>query len=335
MYGMFDSAVIKLTAWYICVLMLVSLLFSLPLFILTSDRLERSAMRQTQILRDNPRVQDGMMQLEGLDALRENQLNLDRQQLLNNIILENLLVLVLGAIASYLFARRTLRPIEEAHTAQGKFTANASHQLRTPLATMQAEIDVALRDKKLSASQAREVLQSNLEEIARLRALSDQLLKLTHGDESGAHKSFDVVTVLKRFATKNKKQYNLIFTSSLKPKALVVGEAVLFEEALKVLCENATQYSGGKEVDMKVVSGRGCIRASVIDKGPGMSPAEQARIFDRFYRGKDSSSINPSGHGLGLALAREIVERYDGSISVKSKLGAGSTFTISLPLAIS
>lgn len=334
MNRMFESAVIKLTLWYIGVLMLVSLAFSLPVFIITSDRLERSAVMQMEILRDSPRLRGGFGSTEVLESRREAQLELDRQQLLNNIILENILILVAGTIASYLFARRTLRPIEESHAAQSRFTANASHQLRTPLATMQAEIDVALRDKKLSAAAAREVLESNLEEIARLRKLSDQLLTLTHssGDDVGG--GFDTSKMLGDFVAKYKKDYKLQYQPQKgAEKVCAKGDAVLVGEALRVLCDNARQYSRGKPVKISLVRGRSSVRIYVEDRGPGMTPGEQEHIFDRFYRGKDATRSNPSGHGLGLALAREIIERFDGSISVKSSVGKGSCFAITLPRA--
>ncbi len=332
MNKMFESAVLKLTAWYVGVLMLVSLAFSLPVFIITSDRLGRSASQQMQILRENQLGRGGVLYLDELNVQRETQLELDRQQLLNNIIIENLLILVIGSIASYLFARRTLRPIEEVHNAQSKFTANASHQLRTPLATMQAEIDVALRDKKLSTAAAREVLHSNLEEIGRLRVLSDQLLKLTRTGDADNEKTFDLTTVVKRFVTTNKKRYNLVLAGDTKRKACVVGDPVLIEEVLKILCENAHQYSEGKQVVVGYIVGRSSVKVSITDLGPGMSQAEQARVFDRFYRGKDSARTNPSGHGLGLALAQDIVSRHDGSLALKSKPGKGTTFTVCLSL---
>lgn len=329
---MFESAVLKLTMWYVGVLMLVSLAFSLPVFIITSDRLEQSAARQMQILRENQSVWSTMMRVGELDSRRQAQLDLDRQQLLGNIIFENLLILVLGTAASYLFARWTLRPIEEAHAAQSTFTANASHQLRTPLATMQAEIDVALRDKKLSATQAREVLNSNLEEIGRLRALSDQLLGLTRDAEGVMDGVFDLAKLIRSFAEGNAKRYNLNLTIEPKVKTIVQGDVVLMGEVLKILCENAKQYSGGKPVDLSCVVSRGMVRVVVSDQGPGMTAEEQKHAFDRFYRGKNATKANPSGHGLGLALARDIVTRHGGSLSLKSKPGYGATFTVCLPL---
>ncbi len=329
---MFESAVLKLTVWYVAVLMLVSLAFSLPIFIISSDRLANSALRQAEILRRNSMyMRDSLV--ETLNARREEQLELDRQQLLNNILLENLAILLLGSVASYLFARWTLKPIEEAHAAQTTFTANASHQLRTPLATMQAEIDVALRDKTLNAKDAREVLKSNLEEIGRLRALSDQLLGLTRSEEGELSGVFDASKLVVVFVSKYAKQYQLTLKQTDLPKAVVNGDEVLISEVLKVLCENAAIYSQGKVVVLNYALSRGAVRISVTDKGPGLGPEEQRHVFDRFYRARAATKLNPAGHGLGLALAREIVDRHGGNLSMKSKVGYGSTFTVVLPCA--
>lgn len=335
MNKMFESAVLKLTIWYVGVLMLVSLAFSLPVFIITSDRLERSATRQMQILRENQSGWSTMMRVGELDTRRQAQLELDRQQLLSNIVFENILILVIGTIASYLFARWTLRPIEEAHAKQSTFTANASHQLRTPLATMQAEIDVALRDKKLSTKQAREVLNSNLEEIGRLRVLSDQLLGLTRGSEAVMDGVFDVAELVGAFANKNAKRYNLSFNVEPNAKAIVQGDELLIGEVLKILCENAKQYGVGKPVTLSCSASRGMVRVAISDQGPGMTAEEQKHAFDRFYRGKNAAKTNPAGHGLGLALARDIVSRHGGSLSLKSKPEHGATFTICLSLSTS
>ncbi len=332
MNRMFESAVTKLTVWYVGVLMLVSLAFSFPVFLITTDRLEQSATRQMQILRENQFSRGNNLYIDDLNARREAQLELDRQQLLNNILIENVLILLIGTVASYVFARWTLRPIEQSHAAQSTFTANASHQLRTPLATMQAEIDVALRNKNLSTRAAREVLHSNLEEIGRLRALSNQLLKLTQAGETSTQTTFELMATLKRFLTDNKRRYNLSLEAALTGKAVVVGDSVLIEEVLKILCENAATYSQGKEVVLSAKIGRTSVRVRVTDQGPGIALAEQSKVFDRFYRGKDSAQRNPTGHGLGLALAQDIVTRYDGKLELKSKPGKGTTVDLTLPL---
>lgn len=334
MQRMFDSAVIKLTIWYVGVLMLVSLTFSLPVFIITSDRLEQSAIRQMEMLREEADFLRGNGVPVGLlESRRAAQVELDRRQLLNNIILENLIILVIGTMASYWFARRTLRPIERSHEAQAKFTANASHQLRTPLATMQAEIDVALRDKQLTSKEARAVLQSNLEEIGRLRKLSDQLLMLTREDDTVETGDFDVVAALDDFFAGNKRQYRLSYKKTAIKNLQVAGESVLFGEVLRILCENASRYSGGKPVTLSLVKGRGAARVCVTDQGPGLRQEERERVFDRFYRGKDASRMHAGGHGLGLSLAQDIMQRYGGSIQVKSAPQKGSTFILVLPLS--
>src|SRR5690606_27239432 len=91
----------------------------------------------------------------------------------------NCIVLAAGGVGAYFLARRTLRPIEEAHEAQSRFTSDASHELRTPLAAMKAELEVTLLSKELDEAETREVLESSLEEVEKLTRLSDLLLKLS------------------------------------------------------------------------------------------------------------------------------------------------------------
>jgi two-component system OmpR family sensor kinase len=126
----------------------------------------------------------------------------------------NILVLFSAERASYVLARRTLEPIEQSLDAQKRFTSDASHELRTPLTAMQAEIEVALRDSKLSKQEAVELLQSNLEEVEKLRRLSDGLLNLAQHQKPAHFPAISlkpaVEEALKRVekSAKSQKNYN-------------------------------------------------------------------------------------------------------------------------------
>ena len=331
---MFRSAVLKLTVWYVGALFLVCLVFSFPLYNIASMRLRRGAERQTEVVRKLPErfIPNSIVPM--LERQRERQLDDDRHDLINNIVLINLVIISAGAIASYLFARRTLRPIEQAHAAQVKFTANASHELRTPLAVMQTEIDVALRDKKMSIADAREILASNLEEVERLRTLSDRLLSLTRSSDELKRKSIKFDAVVQAELKQLTKRYKQPITSDIAKDVMVSGDAALLRQVLNIIVDNAFAYSG---VDVSAVNvvlkqSEDEVLLTISDKGVGIQPRDLDRIFERFYRGAESESAKPEGHGLGLSLARDIIERHDGTITVLSKPGKGSSFTISLPL---
>lgn len=330
---MFRSAVLKLTAWYVGALCLVCLVFSLPLYNVASTRLRRGAERQTEVVRQLPEKFIPNSIVPMLERQRERQLDDDRHELLNNFILTNLMIIGAGAIASYLFARRTLRPLEQAHAAQAKFTANASHELRTPLAVMQTEIDVALRNKNMSIADAREILASNLEEVERLRTLSDRLLSLTRSTGELKRKSIKLDAVIQSELKRLTKRHKQPIKSEIAKDVVVSGDATLLRQVLNILVDNAFAYSGVEVPGVSVVLKQKDdeVTLTVTDKGVGIQPRDLDRIFERFYRGAESESAKPEGHGLGLSLARDIIERHDGTITARSKPGKGSSFIISLP----
>lgn len=329
---MFKSAVIKLTAWYVGALVFICLLFSLPLYSIASNRLRRGAEMQTDIVRRLPDQVRPVQFLSQLEGQREKQLQQDRRQLIMSFLITNGVVIVLGGFTGYLFARRTLQPIQEAHEAQAKFTANASHELRTPLAVMQTEIEVALRNEKLSSTDAKDILASNLEEVERLRQLSDQLLGLTRVDEQLKLRDTNVSKLITDEVVKLSKRYSRNIAVDVSKGRRARIDPVLFRQVIGILVDNAVTY-GGEEPGVAVVLGGGKaeLLLTVSDTGPGISLADQSKIFDRFYRGGKATTIKPNGHGLGLALAKDIITRHGGTIAVTSSAKKGTVFAVIIP----
>jgi signal transduction histidine kinase len=171
---MFHSAALRLTTWYLFIIMLISISFSTAIYHLSYGEVTSEAQRQSSFLRSQLTPYD----FRDFNSSRQTQLDTEKSRLINRLAFFNLLVLLLGGLASYQLARRTLRPIEDSLEAQKRFTADASHELRTPLAAMQSEIEVALRDSGLTKKEATEILQSNLEEVGKLKDLSEGLLRL-------------------------------------------------------------------------------------------------------------------------------------------------------------
>lgn len=334
MFGMFKSAVFKLTAWYMGALLIVCFVFSIPIYTVASDRLRRGAQRQTEFVRQIPSPFDDDVYVPRLIQLRDKQLENDQHQLLLSLILINVGIVGIGAYASYLFARRTLKPLERVHAAQVRFTADASHELRTPLAVMQTEIEVALRNKKLPAKEARDVLESNLEEVARLRELSDQLLGLTR---AGAEPLKRVSVNAGKFVTDQMHTFSRRFKKPITvdaPKSLSLSiDKVLISQALGIIVENAVVYSGqdDPQIAVKVTKGNDNVSIAVTNQGAVIPSSDQQRLFERFYRGARATAVNPKGHGLGLSLVKDIVLRHGGGVHVSSSKKAGTVFTIILP----
>jgi len=266
----------------------------------------------------------------------ETRVNEGRGDLLAKLIFLNLLTLVGGAFLSHYLARRTLNPIERALEAQSRFASDASHELRTPLAAIQTENEVALRSKNLTLPRAKELLSSNLEEVMRLRDLSDGLLRLARGDQLHVQPLWldDIVTEAVNRVLKTA-QLKRVSIEETVPHVQVMGDKDALVQVVVALLDNAIKYSDKKsEVTITSEKGATAHKLAVRDHGTGI-PAEQLpHIFDRFYRVDASrTKQTTSGYGLGLAIARHIIEQHKGSIHVKSAPGKGSTFTLTVPVA--
>jgi signal transduction histidine kinase len=332
--NIFRSAALKLTAWYLGLIMLVSITCSVALYNVSSNELENNIRRRLP-LSVNELLSPS--DLRHLSDYRVTQLNTDLSHLKENLVSFNILVFLLGGAAAYALARRTLEPLENSLEAQKRFTSDASHELRTPLTAMQAEIEVALRDPNLTKGQATELLQSNLEEVAKLKALSEGLLHLAQTSRPTKLEPTDLkpatAAALERL-DKIAKTKKITIQNHAKNITLKADPHNL-TELIIILLDNAIKYStAGNKVTLSATKSNKIGRISIKDEGVGIKASDLPHIFDRFYRAESSrSKIHTDGYGLGLAIAKKLADSMDGSISVKSAPGHGSTFTISLPLA--
>jgi two-component system sensor histidine kinase CiaH len=331
---MFQSAAIKLTTWYIAIIMALSIGCSLALYNVSSNDLENNIRRRLPLSVNELLTPKDVRSLANL---RSKQLGDDLDHLKSNLVYFNILVLIFGGAASYALARRTLEPIEQSLDAQKRFTSDASHELRTPLTAMQAEIEVALRDSKLTKAQAMELLQSNLEEVGKLRRLSDGLLNLAQHKKPADIVPTDLKPVIAETLSRVEKlaAAKKITLDNQTKDLILKADHYSLTELLVILLDNAIKYSpSGKRIEItSSVSGKSG-RISIKDQGVGIKATELPHIFDRFYRSDTSrSKTQAEGYGLGLAIAKKIADSLDGSIEVKSAPAKGSTFTIVLPVA--
>lgn len=334
MKRMFTSATLKLTGWYLLILIVISLLFSFIIYELStseiSSRLERLQVR----LEGNSQT----ITLPGpltLTDLRMNQTQEAKTSIFVGLVYMNVAVIGIGGVGAYLFARRTLRPIEEAHESQSRFTSYASHELRTPLAVMQSEIQVMLREPSVSSSEYKELLKSNLEEVEKLTKLSESLLQLSRLDYENLTSTdrIDVIKAAKASAKRLKiDPKRLVYNLPKQPSVFIDGSKSMIEDLLHILLDNALKYSPlDSIIDITIsTNGRTC-KIKITNWGAGISKKDIDKIFERFYRGESTKDHQSSGYGLGLSLAKKIVNIHDGAISVSSTAGKSTTFTISLP----
>ncbi|MDB5163453.1 MAG: putative Histidine kinase [Candidatus Saccharibacteria bacterium] len=333
---MFKSARLRLTLAYLAILMLISLFFSTILYSVSSHELDRGFRGESHIYTLYPHDN---LALQDIQNLLDKRLDQSRHHLILNLLYTNIFVLLLGGGASYALATFTLKPIEESHEAQSRFTADASHELRTPLAAMQTGIEVALRDPKLTKEEAKDLLRSNLEELAKLTALSDgllQLARLNRNDLPNERVSLAKVTqeAIDRVLPVAE-QKGILLEQNASSGVTVIGDKAGLVEVVVILLENAVKYSPAKSrvvLTLKKQAKQASI--SVKDEGRGMKASELPHIFERFYRADSSRNKEQvSGYGLGLSIAKSVVDLHDGTITAQSQPSRGSTFEVKLPLA--
>lgn len=321
---MFQSARLKLTVWYLFIAVLVSGFFSLIIFAGISREFRR--IGHFQRLRLEERFDP--------EIIRE-----ARTRLMIILGSVNLGIWAVAGIAGYFLAGRTLGPIKDMLDEQNRFIADSSHELRTPLTSLKSEMEVNLRDKNLTAANAKKLITSNLEEVNKLQLLSDNLIKLTQY-QSGSRLVFENISLKSIIDSACKKVSTAAKVKGIKisnqaDDCLIEAERNSVEELFVILLDNAVKYSlaGGK---VAVISDKkdGQVEIKIKDNGIGISPVDIPHIFDRFYRGdKSRTKSGVPGYGLGLSIAKQIIDRHHGAISVASRLNAGTTFKLSLRLA--
>lgn len=334
---MFKSARFKITIWYVLAIMMISLTFSFVIYrTISTDLNQRYANMENQI-RNN--VKDMEKVPPVLRALLQNDLRIARQRVFFMLIFANGGIFIISLLVGYFLAGRTLKPIEEMVKEQNRFISDASHELRTPLAVLKTSTEVALRDKKMSASEARHILEDNLDDIESLELLSEHLLHLSQYQKGRKILEFEKINIgesaerihkkVRAIAVKNK--INLKLETS---DIYIRADRISIEELILILMDNAIKYTPEEGSVTLTVSSEGRNAAiKVSDSGEGIGQKDMPYIFDRFYRADRSRSKNRiSGFGLGLPVARRIVELHHGSMKVSSKPGSGSTFTIRFPL---
>jgi signal transduction histidine kinase len=330
---MFEKARIELTAWYLLIIMSISILFSGWVYQSVSMDLEKRLVAIDYRVRQE---RMGFVQRGRGEALKGD-LESARRGLVLILTWANGAILILAGGAGYVLAGKTLSPIEEALDEQKRFIADASHELKTPLTVLKTSIEVALRKKKMGAKEAREIIESNLEEVEDLQKLTENLLTLARYQEGKSSFVFEKANLreiskraVKRVSILAKKK-GVKIEEKLNEVFLVVDKERI-EELLIILLDNGVKYNKkGGVVRISLEEKKGKVILKVKDEGEGMGKKDLPHVFDRFYRADQSRSRqNKKGFGLGLSVAKKIVELHKGNIGVTSKKDKGSEFKVRL-----
>lgn len=228
--------------------------------------------------------------------------------------------------------------LQESFEQQARFTADASHELRTPITVIYSQAEHAL-SKDRSAAEYREALEASFRAARRMKVLAEDLLTLARADAGQlvlnqapfdlAQTAEDCAAILEPVAAEKGITVNLALRH-----APVVGDAERMAEVVTNLLTNAIKYTDRNgRIDLHVQPEGEAIVLRVRDTGVGISGEDQVHVFERFYRVDRARSREQGGSGLGLAICKQIVDAHGGSIRVDSSPGEGSTFTVELPRA--
>ncbi|MBS0205879.1 MAG: HAMP domain-containing protein [Planctomycetes bacterium] len=241
----------------------------------------------------------------------------------------------LGRLAATLNA--TFGHMETAVAEMRRFTADAAHELRTPLAVIRTEMEVALRGSP-STESLRQVLQVTIGEIARLSGLVDKLLTLSRHDGGVQPLNREEVllsAVLRDvidFMTPMATEKQIVIQIADLTDSVVIGDDVSLSQLFFNLLENAIKFTpAGGNIHIRDQRSDGRVVIAIEDSGVGIDPRHLPHVFKRFYRVDTSRNSSTGGTGLGLAICQSIVHAHAGRLTVTSEVGCGSVFVVGLP----
>jgi two-component system OmpR family sensor kinase len=251
--------------------------------------------------------------------------------------------LILVSISSWCLAGLAMQPIYQSYRQIQQFTADAAHELRTPLAATQATVESARSVPHLDEKEVQDILDTIGRQNRRLIQLVADLLLLARLEQQSVQQRRqlcclnDIVSDLEEEFAALAISKSVTLTSSVRVHnpLNVIGDEEQLYRLVSNLIINAIQYTpAGGQVTVALERNDDRALIHIQDTGIGIAPSEQTQIFDRFYRVNSDRSRHTGGSGLGLAIALAIVQAHQGSIQVQSELGKGSTFIIRLPLGV-
>ena len=222
---------------------------------------------------------------------------------------------------------------------QKHFVEDVSHELRTPVAIVEGHLKLLNRWGKDDPEVLEESLQASLVELQRMKTLVQEMLDLSRAPqvkEQYKDATTNVTEVAKQVVHNFRvlyPEFTFIFDDDLKRDLWIPIYLNHLEQVVIILMDNAVKYSlDRKEIILSLSKGEEHVEIAVQDFGMGMTEEDRKKVFSRFYRVDKARSRERGGNGLGLSIAKELIESYDGEISVTTLLNHGSIFKITLPL---
>ena len=241
----------------------------------------------------------------------------------------------ISLFASLFLARLSVKPLLESMQKQKAFVENASHELRTPLAVLQNRLETLFRKPEATIMESSESIASSLDEVRNMKLLTTNLLKIARRDD-GLKPEIDEIdpsffdqtfSNFEIIAEENAK----VFRGENRVDKIISSDKILLKQLMTILYDNALKYTDEDgEIGFKVQLKDKNLLIKVLDNGPGIPDEDKKRIFDRFYRVDKARTRQKGGFGLGLSLAKQIVEAFKGNIQVRDNKPRGTIFEVKL-----
>jgi two-component system sensor histidine kinase CiaH len=255
------------------------------------------------------------------------------------LIVALVMLIVIFFISSF-FADKSIQPIKEAFDKQKQFIGDASHELKTPLAVINTNVDVLLANGEDSINNQSKWLHYIKSEAERMNKLTSDLLYLAQMDYSDAKMIFSNLNLSETVESVILTMEAVIFESNInfdydiEPDVTTYGNTEQLKQIVMILLDNAVKYTNTKgSINVSLKRNYNNILLSVKNTGEGIPDEHLPKIFDRFYRTDKSRARKSGGYGLGLAIAKAIVEQHKGKIWAKSVPNESTTFFVELPSA--
>lgn len=260
------------------------------------------------------------------------------RNLLIILILVGFVAMALAMFIGLITVNNAIRPIEESYNKQKQFVADASHELKTPLTTINTNIDVLLSHGESTIGDEKKWLMYIKNEATRMSKLTNDLLYLARLDHdenlmlsevSFSESIQSILLTMEAVAFEN----NITVEENIRENVVVKAASDKLKQLVMILMDNALKYTPthGK-VTVSLTVGKEAV-LKIRNTGDGIDKEDMKQIFERFYRSDKSRTRESGGYGLGLAIAKAITESFGGHISVNSVLGEYTEFTVNLPMA--
>ncbi len=337
---MFKSARIKLTIGYLITIFIITSLFSVFIFTGLDHEIKMSLEHIRQRVENREKhYMNPTMHMARFGVIQDYQKV--KNQFLKEIIIFQGIIIILSTIGAYKLAGKTLEPISKSLKIQKRLISDVSHELRTPLTSLITNIEVNLNDKKMTLKQSKQLLADNLNDILNMKSIVNDLLEIDKTNNSNNYLSkFEIQKLIDNVYKNiiniaNKKNIEFKIINKYKNKYIKANKTDL-NKLLIIILENAIKYTkNGGKVNLKILSSKQNIKFIIKDNGIGIAKKDLPYIWDRFYKVDQSrSKQNRKSYGLGLSIAKNIINLHNGNVKIESTIEKGSSFIIELPIIV-